>query len=182
MDLVTFDATTACRRTILPAPTYYVVSPKPNTPTNTLTTRRNGERDYTYDALLTRFYLQMSERGYQAPDTPSLPQPTMVKNGSKRVCWLNFHRTCSDLNRDPYHVAQFIRKEWATTVTIGDEKLTITGRYSVVDIQKLLVKYVTEYARCAACKSFDTCLEKRNRLVTRICSRCGGCVTVSIID
>ena len=106
-----------------------------------------------------------------------LPLPQLAKEGTVRIIWNNFSSTCNIMNRNPVDVQPFFQEELATKITINENKqLVIHGRnkYTTENIQKILVRFITERVNCPSCKSPHTKLCRNNKFVRIICENCGA--------
>ncbi|OMJ75249.1 hypothetical protein SteCoe_25646 [Stentor coeruleus] len=103
-------------------------------------------------------------------------QPEVVREGTKKTCWVNFQDICDNLDRPADHLSKFILMELGTDGSIAREtQLILKGRHSEKQIESLLKKYITEYVMCQMCKSIETVLVKDSsiRMYTMTCKRCG---------
>eukprot|EP01130_Rhizamoeba_saxonica_P004957 TRINITY_DN19_c0_g1_i1.p1 TRINITY_DN19_c0_g1~~TRINITY_DN19_c0_g1_i1.p1 ORF type:complete len:232 (-),score=44.40 TRINITY_DN19_c0_g1_i1:34-690(-) len=144
------------------------------------------ERDYTYPELLKRIYDRItSEKGESSifgSHKKMIEPPIVGRMGSTRVLWTNFNDNCESINRNPQHVLAFVLSELGTTGSIAqDNKLVMKGRFQPKQIEKLLLKYISDYVTCDTCRSPETDLEKRNRILFKVCRTCGSQSSVANI-
>jgi translation initiation factor 2 subunit 2 len=79
-------------------------------------------------------------------------------------------------------VLAFVLAELGTTGDIGESKgLTIRGRYSSLNFEQLLRKYIQEYVTCKTCHSPDTVLKKENRIEFKCCNTCSSTSSVASV-
>lgn len=130
--------------------------------------------------------------------------PIVGKDGTRKVVWSNFNSNCRAINRyvtdldlvislyslllslshsrsKPQHVLAFVLAELGTTGDIGDKGLTIRGRYSSLNFEQLLRKYIQEYVTCKTCHSLDTTLKKENRIEFKCCNTCSSTSSVASV-
>ena len=109
----------------------------------------------------------------------------LARVGSKRTLFRNFGQECLLMNREPNHFKQFIEIETERTNSIVQpNRLLIRGRYTINQIETLLVKYCKEYVLCKSCKSHDTIMEKARgiRIMFIECRNCEAKTTVNNLD
>lgn len=109
----------------------------------------------------------------------SLPQPQLSKDGGTKLVWTNFKDICAILNRDEAEIQSFFHDELATRITINNaHQLIIHGKnqYRHQHIQKILVKYISSFVKCALCGSAQTILTKLPGVKHQqfLCKSCGA--------
>jgi len=137
------------------------------------------DRDYNYTELLDRVFTLLREKNpaLSVRKRHSMPPPTILRVGTKRVMWANFSTTCSLLHRQLEHLQSFVLAEMGTDGSIdGNQRLVIKGRYTPKQVENLLKKYIVEYVTCSMCRNPDTTLTRDS--VTRLyfiqCDTCGS--------
>lgn len=140
-------------------------------------------KDYSYQYLLKRIFDIMKEKNKELLDSKkaTFPPPDIQKVGGLRCAWVNFQETCDKMNRDPQHVMLFMSSEYNTDCNIGGEdQLILRGRYTNIDIEKTIKKYIMEYVQCASCKCINTTLNKdpTTRAYYMNCNACQSMRTV----
>lgn len=133
------------------------------------------EEDYTYTELLCRAYTQLSDDGYSTISasidiTPVIERKTL----STIIC--NFDAICKHLRRVAEHVSSFVSVELKRKTTLHvsarSTALCIKGIHSMIDIERVLQRYVQLYVECRECHSRNTLLEREKRVNIL---RCGDC-------
>jgi translation initiation factor 2 subunit 2 len=141
---------------------------------------------YSYESLLSRVRDMIEEK---TPDLGkrsaiTLRPPQVQRVGSKKVAFLNFADTCTQLGRSQDHVFQFFIAELGSTGSItSDQALVLKGPYNTKHIETLLRKYISEYVQCHMCKSAKTVFNRdaAARLSQISCLNCGASRTVHAI-
>lgn len=143
------------------------------------------ERDYKYEELLQRmFQLLHANNPELAGDRKRfvMKPPQVVRDGAKKVVFINFPEICKAMRRTGEHVFNFMLAELGTTGSIdGSNRMVIKGRFQPKAVEHVIRKYVSEYVMCSSCKSPDTDLHKENRLYFMQCNNCGARRSVAAI-
>lgn len=143
------------------------------------------DRDYKYDELLGRMLQLLHANNPElAGDRKRfvMKPPQVVKDGAKKVVFINFPEICKTMRRSSDHVFSYMLAELGTTGSIdGSGRMVIRGRFMPKAVEHVIRKYVTEYVLCASCKSNDTDLQKENRLYFIQCNNCGARKSVAAI-
>ena len=136
------------------------------------------DREYKYEELLDRMYsLLIANNPELAGDRRKflMKPPQVVREGSKRVVFINFGDICKSMNRTLDHVYSFMLAEMGTTGSIdASSRMVIKGRFPPKAIEQIIRRYVAEYVTCSSCKSPATALQKQNRLYFMQCNNCGA--------
>jgi translation initiation factor 2 subunit 2 len=144
-----------------------------------------GDRDYKYEELLSRmFQLLLANNPELAGDRKRfvMKPPQVVRDGAKKVVFVNFPEICKAMRRQGEHVFNFMLAELGTTGSIdGSQRMVIKGRFQPKAVEHVIRKYVSEYVMCSSCKSPDTELHKENRLYFVQCNKCGARRSVAAI-
>lgn len=145
----------------------------------------SGDRDYKYDEMLSRmFQLLLANNPELAGDRKRfvMKPPQVVRDGAKKVVFVNFPEICKAMRRTGEHVFNFMLAELGTTGSIdGSQRMVIKGRFQPKAVEHVIRKYVSEYVMCSSCKSPDTDLHKENRLYFAQCNKCGARRSVAAI-
>jgi len=147
----------------------------------------SSDRDYSYQELLHRFYIQLhlSNPALFSSSTKryTIAPPSIMREGNKKTIFANIPDICKRMHRQPEHVIQFMFAEMGTTGSVdGSGRLVIKGRFQQKQIENVLRRYIVEYVTCKTCKSFDTLLTKENRIFFMSCMSCGSRRSVSAIQ
>lgn len=145
----------------------------------------NSERDYKYEEMLERMYEYLHSNNPElAGDRKRfvIKPPQVVREGTKKVVFINFAEICKMMSRNPEHVFAFMLAELGTTGSIdGNQRMVIKGRFQAKGIENIIRRYVGEYVTCNSCRSPNTLLEKDNRLFFLQCQNCGARRSVTAI-
>ncbi|KZT64988.1 eukaryotic translation initiation factor 2 beta [Daedalea quercina L-15889] len=146
----------------------------------------NSDRDYTYQELLHRFYVQLHASNPALLNSTvkryTIAPPQMLREGNKKTIFANVSDICKRMHRQPEHVIQYMFAEMGTTGSVdGSGRLIIKGRFQQKQIEHVLRRYIVEYVTCKTCKSPDTLLSKENRIFFMSCESCGSRRSVATI-
>ncbi|KAH9914096.1 eukaryotic translation initiation factor 2 beta [Fomitopsis serialis] len=146
----------------------------------------SSDRDYTYQELLQRFYVQLHASNpallNSAGKRYTIAPPQILREGNKKSIFANVSDICKRMHRQPEHVIQYMFAEMGTTGSVdGSGRLVIKGRFQQKQIEHVLRRYIVEYVTCKTCKSPDTLLSKENRIFFMSCESCGSRRSVATI-
>jgi len=145
-----------------------------------------SDRDYTYQEMLALVYNCIKGTGAKVRDEPfRLRPPQVVRDGSRKVVWVNFPDICKTLSRAEGHLFEFALAELGTTGSLnGDHSFVMRGRFTDKHLESLLRKYVQQYVACQMCRSLNTTISKdsHSRLTTLTCKQCFANRTVNNIS
>ncbi len=145
----------------------------------------DSDHDYTYDELLQRAFANIMERnpgGRNGPKTFVMRPPQVMRVGTRKTAFVNFHEMATMLHRQPSHLLAFFFAELGTSGSIdGNHQLILKGRFQQNNIENVLRRYIKEYVMCHACRSPDTILSKETRLFFLQCMTCHSRCTVENI-
>lgn len=151
-----------------------------------LSVNERGERDFTYEELLTRFFKILRDNNPElASDRTGqkykISPPSVIRDGKKSI-FANIKEISDRMHRPTEHVIQFLFAELGTSGSVdGSARLVIKGRYMPKQLETVLRKYITEYVLCKTCKSINTKLSKENRIYFLECNSCGSRRSVASI-
>jgi len=145
-----------------------------------------SDRDYTYQELLHRFYVQLHASNPALLNATgkryTIAPPQIMREGNKKTIFANVSDICKRMHRQPEHVIQYMFAEMGTTGSVdGSGRLVIKGRFQQKQIEHVLRRYIVEYVTCKTCKSPDTILTKENRIFFMSCESCGSRRSVATI-
>lgn len=147
----------------------------------------DGEPDFTYNELLSRFFTILRENnpdlaGDRTGIKYKIPPPIVGRESNKKTMFANVKEISEKMHRPTEHVIQFLFAELGTSGSVdGSNRLIIKGRFVQKQIETVLRRYMMEYVTCKTCKSLNTKLSKENRLVFMTCNSCGSRRSVSSI-
>jgi hypothetical protein len=100
------------------------------------------DREYKYEELLDRMYsLLIANNPELAGDRRKflMKPPQVVREGSKRVVFINFGDICKSMNRSQDHVYSFMLSEMGTTGSIdASSRMVIKGRFPPKAIEQII--------------------------------------------
>lgn len=134
----------------------------------------NYKFGYDTEYLLDRAYLMFSLDKSQTRLVP----PIFEKKDRKSYVH-NFLDVCKSIDRDPEEVRKFLGRELNMETSFkesGSLKIDALVKNSGM-IEKLIIRYVSEYVQCKSCKSCKTSTEKINRITYLVCKTCGARVS-----
>jgi len=131
---------------------------------------------YLYKELLERVFKIIKSKnpeGTGARQKIVMQPPKLARIGTKKTCFTNFAQTAKLLNRKSEHLMMFIFAELGTT---GNQdaggQLILKGKYQSKAMEKVLKQYCKDFVQCKTCKSYETTLDKRDRLFFILCKDC----------
>lgn len=147
--------------------------------------RDMGRDGFLYEELLGRVYgiiRKMNPSSGENSQKLVVPPPKLARIGTKKTAFSNFDATAQSLNRKSDHLLLYIFAELGTT---GNQDasggLILKGKFVNKAMEKVLKAYCKEYVQCKTCKSYQTSLEKRDRLFFVKCEICQSERTVVAI-
>jgi len=127
-------------------------------------TDTSGEKDYSYDELLSRVYGILREHNPELTGEKRrtvLKPPQVAREGTKKTVFTNFPEIAKQLNRSHDHIIAFILAELGTSGSLdGTQRLVVRGRFLPRAFENVLRRYMIEYVMCSSCKSPDTQLDR----------------------
>ena len=144
--------------------------------------KKAEEKDYEYSVLLERIF-EMLKGGDTASKTTRIPVPNLGRIGTKRTCITNFKEICNAIHRPPEHLMSYLSVELGSPASLDGnaQQMVAKGRFQQSHIEKVIKHYIREYVICKVCKSYDTSMEKENRLNFVKCASCNSRLSVSQI-
>jgi translation initiation factor 2 subunit 2 len=145
------------------------------------------DEDHTYIDLLDRVYaqLKMDHPNLFTRQKHVVPQPHVVKAGTKRTMISNFAMISKAIRRAMDHIKIYYEMELCTECSIDATcSLIIKGRYTSKQLTSILQKYISEYVLCQSCKTLNTLLTKDpiTRLQFVTCEDCHSVRSVKIVS
>eukprot|EP01085_Mycamoeba_gemmipara_P004168 Mycagemm_TRINITY_DN10218_c0_g1::TRINITY_DN10218_c0_g1_i1::g.4168::m.4168 type:complete len:221 gc:universal TRINITY_DN10218_c0_g1_i1:746-84(-) len=140
------------------------------------------EKDYDYSELLVRIF-EMLNKGDPQSKTTRIPVPNLGRIGTKRTCITNFKEICNAIHRPTEHLMSYLSVELGSPTSLDGnaQQMVAKGRFQQSHIEKVIKHYIREYVICKVCKSYDTSMEKENRLNFVKCASCNSRLSVSQI-
>lgn len=155
-----------------------------NTATPSATQEKQPEeKDYEYPVLLKRIFEMLNKAGENPSKTTRIPVPNLGRIGTKRTCITNFKEICNAIHRPPEHLMSYLSVELGSPSSLDGnaQQMVAKGRFQQSHIEKVIKHYIREYVICKVCKSYDTSMEKENRLNFVKCATCNSRLSVSQI-
>ncbi|KAI0922759.1 hypothetical protein AcV5_009649 [Taiwanofungus camphoratus] len=109
-----------------------------------------SDRDYTYQELLHRFYVQLHASNPALLNSTgkryTIAPPQILREGNKKTIFANVSDICKRMHRQPEHVIQYMFAEMGTTGSVdGSGRLVIKGRFQQKQIEHVLRRYIGVY-------------------------------------
>lgn len=141
---------------------------------------------YSYQTMLDRVYELLNKNNPEISNIKKYKLPTIqiIKNGPKKIIWLNFNEICKSMNRSVEHLFQYFLAELGTEGSLDEHvRFIIKGRFAPLYIESILRKYIQEYVLCSSCHSFNTRMTRDSvsRLYFLFCNDCVCSKSVSNI-
>lgn len=126
-------------------------------------------KPHDVDYLLERLYHKL---GSVPKSKIVLTRPdVVVQNKKSNFC--NFRTICKQLNREELDVQKYFEKETNMSISISAAGvLIVNGIVRGPVLEKILRSYITDFVQCNMCKSLETELIKKNKLMLLNCSKC----------
>lgn len=130
---------------------------------------------YTYKEMLDMLYNAMEHDGLIISSSIIKLDALLIGKDGSRTVIKNWSKFVNSINRDQLHLQNFISKELATQISFNNIKdnLYIKGRFSSLEIEIILKKYIKTYVICSSCKSLNTNFSKNGRTMILKCNKCG---------
>lgn len=128
--------------------------------------------NYTYEELLKRARTQLPKEVFEKKRF-EVPRVKGMIQGNKTVI-TNIHQISDILGRPINHLMKFLLRELATAGGVDASRVIFTGKFSSVQLNDKINKYVKEYVLCKECGKPDTKLVKDNRITFLKCLACGA--------
>lgn len=125
-----------------------------------------------YDTMLKRAYVSLPERT-QSKERFEMPLLDSSVQG-KRTIVKNFGQAMKAVSRDERQLYKYITKETATSGTIEEGKLILSGKFFPDLINKLFTNYLKEYVLCHTCGKPDTQIIDKSGIKVLKCTACGA--------
>ena len=125
-----------------------------------------------YEKMLDRLYMQVPEKG-KSTSRMEIPKPETIIQGSKTII-KNFSQFAKAVERDEKEIFKYLTKETASAGAIAGGRLTINGKFSGYQIEKLFDSYVKSYVLCPECKRPDTKIIEQHGVKLMKCEACGA--------
>ena len=125
-----------------------------------------------YDSMLKRAYMSLPERT-QSKERFEMPVLDSSVQGKKTII-RNFSQAMKTVSRDEKQFYKYLIKETATSATIEEGKLILTGKFFPDGINKLFSGYLKEYVLCHVCKKPDTEIIDMSGVKVLKCTACAA--------
>jgi len=153
----------------------------------TLVSEGGEPSPYLYQTMLDRVYELLNKNNPEISNIKKykLPPIQIIKNGPKKIIWVNFNEICKCMNRTVEHLFQYFLSELGAEGSLDEHvRFIIKGRFAPLYIESILRKYIQEYVLCTSCGSFNTRLTKDSvsRLYFLFCNDCVCSKSVATIN
>ncbi|MCL4373777.1 MAG: translation initiation factor IF-2 subunit beta [Candidatus Marsarchaeota archaeon] len=128
--------------------------------------------DEDYEKLLDRAFSQLPTLSASKEDFV-IPRADMLIQGSKTII-RNLYPIADKARRKPEDIARYISKELSVPVSIDEQRMTISGRFTQDELDAKIHKYFEIYVICKECHKPDTHLESADRGMYIVCEACGA--------
>lgn len=131
--------------------------------------------DCSYSWLLRRAFDLHNSKGLVPAAKATFDLPKLVKEGSRRRVWVNFHSFCQQCHRQPDHVLAFVASETCATCSLtADNSLAIKAQVTGSQVANICRQYVNKFVICNTCKGVTTLFERdqSTRLTFVACQTC----------
>ncbi len=126
-------------------------------------------------------YMQLLDRAFSKAHIVSsessdfvIPKVDSIVQGNKTIV-RNIGIIADKARRDPKEIARYISRELAVPVGIDEQRMVISGRFQVADMDKRIQRYFEIYVICRECHKPDTRLEGAGRgMFYLVCEACGS--------
>jgi translation initiation factor 2 subunit 2 len=102
-----------------------------------------------------------------------IPKADLLVQGAKTII-RNLASIADIARRKPDDIARYMSKEFAVPVSIEEQRLILSSKFSSDDIDKRIKKYFEVYVVCKECHKPDTHLEAAERGMYLVCESCGA--------
>jgi translation initiation factor 2 subunit 2 len=125
-----------------------------------------------YNKMLEKAYKDIPEKALDH-ERFEVPRVESFIQGSKTII-RGANNLIKDIRRDEKHFLKYLTKETATSVSKGNNQLTINGKVNAVQVNKLLENYFNQYVLCPECKKPDTKVIHQMGTKQLKCEACGA--------
>ncbi|MBN2126764.1 MAG: translation initiation factor IF-2 subunit beta [Candidatus Diapherotrites archaeon] len=125
-----------------------------------------------YEKLLSKAHLMIPAQE-EEKNRLEIPKPSSFVQGKKTII-NNFGQIVKVIEREEKHLMKFISKETAAPATLAEGKLSITGKFSAVQMNKIFNSYMKNYVLCPECGKPDTKFSEQNGVKIIKCEACGA--------
>ena len=137
------------------------------------------KKTYDIDFLVSRFTEKYEEKtdGLKAKNSIKGPD---IQPMNRKIYIKNFADVCKSINRETEEVSRYVAIELKVQTSISiDGQLVIHGSYRKNEVQAIIVKYITNYVKCPACKSYNTIISKVQKVTYIKCDKCNASNAIS---
>lgn len=125
-----------------------------------------------YEALLERLYKNIPSQSIHR-ERFEMPVIDSFIQGTKTLI-KNYAQILKSINRDGKDLAKFLNKESAAPATLEGDRLVLSGKFSQIQLQGWLSRYLDEYVLCKQCRRPDTKEQVQEGIHTLKCEACGA--------
>jgi len=125
-----------------------------------------------YKDLLDKAYLSIPQKALEHARF-ELPKADSMIQGKKTIV-KGFSILMKDIRRDEKHFLKFLTKETGAPITKTNNNLTISGKVSGMQLNKLIGSYFEQFILCPECKKPDTKIISEHGQKQLKCEACGA--------
>ena len=147
----------------------------------------NSKQVYDYEYMLNKLYNNLKENNKELYEKNNKITILKIKSIiiNKKTIWFNFGDFCASIYRDRNQVMDYINRELQTTSSIienNNNKIKIQGRFTINQLQTIMMKFISHYVSCCSCKSLNTNIKKDkvSRLNFLYCNQCGSSNSIKL--
>ncbi len=125
-----------------------------------------------YYALLDRAFAKLPGLTKERSDFV-IPKVDLLVQGAKTIV-RNLAGIADVARRKPDDISRYLSKEFAVPVSIEEQRLVLSSKFSSDDMDKRVKKYFEVYVICKECHKPDTHLEAAEKGMYLVCDACGA--------
>merc|ERR1712130_133631 len=131
---------------------------------------------YLYKELLERVFKIIKSKNPEGTGARQKNRDATAQTGAHRNQKDLFHEFCANSKVIESKVRTFNDVIFAELGTTGNQdaggQLILKGKYQSKAMEKVLKQYCKDFVQCKTCKSYETTLDKRDRLFFILCKDC----------
>jgi translation initiation factor 2 subunit 2 len=128
---------------------------------------------FDYQYLLDRAYKLLPEKT-KKDERWEPPKFECEIIGRKQTVIKNFGQVAKQLRRDIKQLSKFMSQELGVPCNLEKDKLKIKGRFSEIQINRILMRYIKLYVICPICGKPDTKITTLRGHKILKCEACGA--------
>jgi translation initiation factor 2 subunit 2 len=125
-----------------------------------------------YEKMLENAYATLPKKALEH-ERFEIPRVESFIQGSKTIV-PGFNALIKEIRRDEKHLLKYLTKETGTSITKGNNQLTINGKVGAIQLNKLIQNYFNQFVLCPECKKPDTKIIAQKETKMMKCEACGA--------